>query len=62
MKRKDLSIKTYRDYLEESAKRGEKSCIEAIEELDRPIDCYTYYEKVPGKNIRKKLWVKKNNE
>lgn len=64
MKRKDLKIKTYRDYLEESAKRGEKSCIEAIKELDEEGRYYELYpyDKVIGVNVRRKIWKKKEKQ
>lgn len=64
MKRKDLSIKTYRDYLEESAERGNKEAIEAIKELDEEGRYYELYpyDKVIGVNVRRKIWKKKKEE
>ena len=59
MKRKDLKIKTYRDYLEESAERGNEEAIEAIEELDKPLDYFSPYYKVMGVNVKRIIWKKK---
>lgn len=59
MKRRDTKIKNYRDYLEEAAQKGNKSAIEAIKELDSPLTIFSYYIKIPGLNIRRKQWKKK---
>lgn len=64
MKRKDSPVKTYRDYLEESANRGNIDAIEAIKVLDRK-ERYTElcpYIKIIGVNIKRTQWKKKEKQ
>lgn len=58
-KRADKNIKTYRDYLEESASRGNREAINAIKELDSPFDILSPYDKTINQNIKRKIWKPK---
>lgn len=61
MKRRDSKVKTYRDYLDESARRGNKEAIYAINELDSPTTEVSPYVKEMNNNIKRKIWIRKNN-
>jgi len=58
-KRADKNIKTYRDYLEESASRGNREAINAIKELDSSFDVLSPYNKIINQNIKRKIWKPK---
>jgi hypothetical protein len=55
----ERNIKTYRDYLEEAADKGDKSAIYAIKELELPMTDLSPYIKVLNVNVRRKVWKKK---